>query len=297
MSKEAALALIPKSLNEIQTLADQLSKSNLLPEALRGKAADVLVSIMTGAELGLPPMSSIRGVSIINGKPVLNAATMVGLLLGSGLVDYIEPTEYTDKAVTWEAKRRGGSGRIQQIRWTIDDAKRAGLYPSRDNWRCYPREMLSSRSSASLCRIVAPDLLAGVYDPDELGVVIMPGPPIPRTEVTQSGHSVVVAADIVDAEYVETKAPIATVEQPTTAPVDATVDQRAADLVARLYEARTEDAVKALGPECNDFPRGTTARKTVAAAYKQQLEKAKLNDAQLTAPIIEQAETVSEAVA
>lgn len=165
MSNESkALAIIPKTVEEVRSLAAMFAKSSLLPPDLRGKEADVFVSIMAGQELGLPPMAALRGVHVVKGKPVLSADSMVGIVLGSGLAEYFSCVEETTEAVTYETKRRG-SPHPQRCTWAIEDAKRAGL--DGDNWRRYPRAMLKARCKAMLARDVYPDVLAGCYDEDE----------------------------------------------------------------------------------------------------------------------------------
>lgn len=163
-----ALAIIPRDLAEVNSLAEVLAKSNLLPDALKGKVPDVVVSILTGQELGLTPMAAIRGVYVVGGKPVLSADLMVGLCLGSGLCEYFTCVEDTATSQTYETKRKG-SPHPQRLTWTMEDAKRGALN-LKDNWRLFPRSMLKARCRAMLARDVFPDVLAGCYDPDELHV-------------------------------------------------------------------------------------------------------------------------------
>ena len=47
------------------------------------------------------------------------------------------------------------------------DAVTAGLAGG-DNWRKHPKAMLRARALSAIARLVYPDLLLGVYDPDEL---------------------------------------------------------------------------------------------------------------------------------
>jgi hypothetical protein len=149
-----ALAIIPSSLPEVQSMAEMLAKSNLLPDALKGKAADVVVQILAGQELGLAPMASIRGVHIVQGKPLLSADTMVALVLGSGLAEYFSLVEETETKVTYETKRKG-SPHPQRASWSDDDTKLAGLN-TKDNWRLHKKQMRRARARAILARDVYP---------------------------------------------------------------------------------------------------------------------------------------------
>jgi hypothetical protein len=52
------------------------------------------------------------------------------------------------------------------VTYTLDDARRAGLADQR-NWRLYPRQMLRWRAIGDALRIIAPDVVMGLLDPDE----------------------------------------------------------------------------------------------------------------------------------
>ena len=166
MSNETGLTIIaPRSLTELQDLAKALAPAATLPQALRGKPAEVMLAIMTGAELGLSPMASIRGIHIIDGKPTLAADLMAGVVMGSPLCEHLRVVETTAQVARYAAKRRGQPE--VALAFTMAQATAAGL-AGRGNWGKYPDAMLRARACAAICRMVWPDLLAGVYDPDEL---------------------------------------------------------------------------------------------------------------------------------
>ena len=54
--------LEPKTLTEAIKFSEILSKSGLVPDAYRGKPANVLVAIQWGYEVGLPPMQSLSNI-------------------------------------------------------------------------------------------------------------------------------------------------------------------------------------------------------------------------------------------
>jgi len=159
-----ALAIIPSSLEDVRALAKSVAGSILLPDALK-REPDLIMAVMAGLELGLPPMASLRGVNVIKGKPSLTAATMVAVVLGRGVAEYFECVDDQPESVTYETKRHGGKN-PQRATWTMADAKRAGL--GGDNWSKYPSDMLHARCMARLARRTYPDLLAGIYTPDEI---------------------------------------------------------------------------------------------------------------------------------
>lgn len=174
MSNDTGITIItPKSLDEVRTLSTTLAKSTLLPEALRGKEAEIMFSILTGAELGLAPMQSIRAIEVIKGKPTLKAEAMVALVRARrDVCEYFMLRHSDTKSATYETKRIGDPAPTT-MSFTIAEAQAAGLTaPTRNNepsmWMKYPAAMLRARASSVICKAVYSDILLGVYESDEL---------------------------------------------------------------------------------------------------------------------------------
>jgi len=146
-------------------LAEKVSKSNLIPTAYRGKATDAAICMMYGAEVGLPPMTALQRIIVINGKPTLDAQGMAALIRGAG---HSLMGEVTDKEATVTGKR-GDNGDTMSFSFSMDDAKRAGLV-KKGPWTDYPKSMLWARAVSQLARQLFPDVLMGMsYVPEEIG--------------------------------------------------------------------------------------------------------------------------------
>lgn len=166
MSNEITI-IAPKSLDEARSLSTTISKASLLPDALRGKEADVLMTIMTGAELGLGPMQSIRSIDVIKGKPTLKAEAMVALVRRRrDVCEYLVLRKSDATSCVMETKRVGDPVPTT-LSFSIDDAKAAGLL-SNDNWKRFPAAMLRARCGSAICKAVYSDLTLGLYDPEEI---------------------------------------------------------------------------------------------------------------------------------
>lgn len=146
-------------------LAEKISSTDFVPTALRGRPEAVLACILAGHEAGVSPMQALAKIHIIEGRPAMSAELMRALVLQHGhSLDYEELTTTSVTAVG----QRSGSSRTTKITWTIDDAKKAGL-AEKAVWRKYPMDMLIARTTGRLCRLVFPDVLAGIsYTPEEL---------------------------------------------------------------------------------------------------------------------------------
>lgn len=163
--------LVPRTFIEAQAFCGALATSDLIPQKLKDRAADVLVLVLAGMEIGLTPLASIRLHHVIEGVPRLSADGMAAIVMTSGECDYLECTESTELRCTWITKRRGRPER--SCTWTIERAKRAGLTEKKNRdgspgmWVKYPENMLSARAKAELCRLVYPDVVAGLVSREE----------------------------------------------------------------------------------------------------------------------------------
>jgi hypothetical protein len=149
---------------ETRALSKELSASSLLPLALRKKPEDVLAVVLTGQELGLAPMTALRAIHIIEGKPSMSADLMVALVKKSPACEYLTLAESTGKVATYKTKRKGEPGETV-MSFTIEQARAAGAL-SKANWQKYPDAMLRARAAAAICRAVYPDVCLGIYDAD-----------------------------------------------------------------------------------------------------------------------------------
>jgi hypothetical protein len=66
-------------------------------------------------------------------------------------------------------KRKGNSP--VSVSFSMADAEAQGL-AGKDNWRRMPAIMLQWRAVAAACRLVFPDVIGGLYTPEELGAFV-----------------------------------------------------------------------------------------------------------------------------
>lgn len=276
------MAIVPQTFPEIQKIAVQIITAGVAPVALvkwpkddadaaeieaigKRNVAAVATCIMAGAELGLPPMVSLRAFTVINGKPALYADGNVAVVrkakdadgnrvaeyLKTGFTevrDYICPvcdetfpeedgamlhlllkheeqydkitkagveitfarTAPTDKSFAWCEAKRHDNGEIYIEQFSIEDAKRAGLWdekpfkrakvwrdkkldwhddvPNDAVWFRYPQRMMMWRAVGYCLRWLFADVLGGMADEYEAreieGMVdITPAIQAPRKQI------------------------------------------------------------------------------------------------------------------
>ncbi len=139
-------------------LASSLVKTSFVPKAFAGKVEEATAAILTGAEMGLSPMASLRAIYVIHGTPGMYAKTMRAVVQSHG--HEIWETEATSTRVTVKGRRKG-SDHVESSTWTMDRAKTAGV-TSNDQYRKNPINMLRARATAEVCWLVASDALSGI---------------------------------------------------------------------------------------------------------------------------------------
>lgn len=142
--------------------------SGLLPKHIT-KPEQAAIIALKGRELGIPIMQALSSISVINGKPALSAELMLALIykrIKGVKIAFTAPVEKQNEYCEVTFQRPGGAPHT--IRFTIEDARRAGLL-SNPSWAKYPAAMLRARCISAMARIAAPDALMGCYTQEELG--------------------------------------------------------------------------------------------------------------------------------
>jgi len=158
------IGLTPQSIDEALKMAEMLSKSSMVPKDYINNPGNIIVAIQWGAEIGLPPLQAMQNLAVINGRPALWGDAVIALVRGSGLLEDIRE-EIHDTEATCTVKRKGEQP-VTRI-FSVEDAKRAGLYGKQGPWQQYPKRMLQMRARAWALRDVFPDVLRGVHVAEE----------------------------------------------------------------------------------------------------------------------------------
>ena len=156
------------------TLADQIEWTRLvtdgdragsiLPEAYRGKPANVLIAVGLGSSMGLSPAESLYRISVIKGKPTAGAELIAANVRKAGHKLRVETGEGT---VTATIIRNDDPEFPFSVTRDLAWANRMGLAQN-DNYKKQPETMLQWRAISAVARLACPEALYGVqYTPDE----------------------------------------------------------------------------------------------------------------------------------
>ncbi len=155
----------PNEWEAMRAMAETIARTEFVPRDFRGRPEAVLAAILSGRELGIGPMQSLKDISIIDGRPAL-AAHLVLAMLRRGGVEIVESGSSDSRAFI--CARRRDTGELAEVEWTMEEADKAGL-AQKPNFKKYPADMLWARCVGRLGRRLGSDLLAGMpYTAEEV---------------------------------------------------------------------------------------------------------------------------------
>lgn len=158
--------LAMKSLEDMNNLARMIEKAGFAPAGFKTRA-QICIALQYGAELGLTPMASLQNLAVINGRPTIYGDAGTALVRASGKLERAEETyegelgtdSYEAVCKVW----RKGEGDVPVVgRFSIADAKLAGLWGKAGPWKQYPRRMLMWRARSWAYRDAFADVLKGL---------------------------------------------------------------------------------------------------------------------------------------
>nr|DAF60637.1 MAG TPA: RecT protein [Podoviridae sp. ctwJH20] len=146
-----------------------LADSSMVPRAYQGKPQDIMVCVQWGYEIGLAPMQALQNIAVINGKPSVYGDAAMALVQASpvceGVDEYIEGEGTPNPVAVCVATRKGR--KPVTAKFSVEDAKRAGLWGKQGPWQAYPKRMLQMRARGFALRDAFPDVLKGLITAEE----------------------------------------------------------------------------------------------------------------------------------
>jgi len=253
------LAIIPSDLDSVLRLSRAISLSGMAPGDLK-TPEQIMVAIMHGAEVGLTPMMAIQRIAVIGGRATIWGDAALGLVISNPLCDDIEESfegEGDTKVAVCSVRRRGKEKPVVR-KFSVADAKTAGLWGKSGPWKNYPDRMLQMRARGFALRDAFPDVLGGLYlreevEEDQPRAVSILEPPAPPPMIEHAPP---------EPDPPEPDPPAPEPPEPDTppdpdgaSPAKLTADEEA-EIVARYTDAAAAAAVKdsdALDAAWNDI--------------------------------------------
>jgi len=172
-------SLVPTTLSEAMQFSEVLSQSAMVPREYQGKPANTLVAIQWGMELGLAPMQALQNIAVINGKPSIYGDALLAMVRADHRCRGVK--EYLDgETAVCLITRSHNNGEVEEIerKFSVDDAKRAGLWGKQGPWKQYPQRMLQMRARSLAIRDGFPDVIKGLISVEEAQDMPAPMKPV-----------------------------------------------------------------------------------------------------------------------
>lgn len=213
----------PQTMTEAIQFSEMLAGSSMVPKAYQGKPQDILVCVQWGYEIGLAPMQALQNIAVINGKPSVYGDAALALVQASDVCESVEEmieNEGTANPVAVCIAKRFNRPPVIS-RFSVEDAKRAGLWGKQGPWQAYPKRMLQMRARGFALRDAFPDVLRGLITAEEaqdypqqrerditppaprnpldrLAPPAPPPPPIEREPIMETTDPIVIAEQMAD---------------------------------------------------------------------------------------------------
>lgn len=159
------MQLQPRSIGQVASLARGIANSRLYSKFTSEDA--ITTVILRGRELGLSAMTSLDVFHVVEGKPVLHAHLIIDRARRHPDCEYFRYVGGDHTFAEWECKHRDNPAPTR-LKYTIQQAERAGLVKPGGNWAKRPEEMLRKTCAVQLSRIDFPGAALGLYAVEEL---------------------------------------------------------------------------------------------------------------------------------
>lgn len=127
----------------------------------------LFIVLMTGRELGITPTVALRNIGAFKGKTVISSQLQLAKVNDAGYLTEI--IENTNTKATVSVQKQGRPAYVKSF--TMEDAVRAGLPERNALYTTNPATMLLNRAIGLACRYGAPEVMNGLYNPDELAEI------------------------------------------------------------------------------------------------------------------------------
>jgi hypothetical protein len=179
---------VPQNFDDAWRIAGALAAAGMTPKDIDSQEK-VLAVMMAGAEIGMPPFQALQSFAIINGRPALWGDGMVAVVRKHGcrVEEWTTGSIETGDFTAFCKVTRPDTGEVVQRQFSMNDAKRAGLWQTearirRKNfktgewyeaandspWFKYPQRMVPMRARGWSLRDGCADMLRGMKMAEEV---------------------------------------------------------------------------------------------------------------------------------
>lgn len=180
----------PTTLKEAIEYATIFANSGLCPEGYRGRPNDILIVWQMGKELGLEKMQALRTLGCINGMPFAYGDGLLALIKRNpnfeDMKEWFEGDKSKGTLTAFCTMKRRGKEPVTQ-KFSMENAKLAGLWNKKGTWQQYPERMLQHRARGFAAKDSFPDALFGLMSQEEAESVAQASTVVPMPRPKNKG--------------------------------------------------------------------------------------------------------------
>jgi hypothetical protein len=161
--------VIPQTMEDAYRLGKAICAAGMAPRGME-TPEKCMVAILRGLEVGLSPMQAVDKIAVVNGRPTIWGDGAMALVRASGLCEFVRERiegEGEGRVAICETKRKGETESIIR-KFSVAQAKEAGLWNKQGPWKQFPDRMLQMRARAFALRDLYADVLGGLYLREEI---------------------------------------------------------------------------------------------------------------------------------
>lgn len=158
-------SLVPHDLNAAMQLANMMATGKLVPQHLQRSPGDCLMVIEQAIRWNMSPFAVAQCTSVIQGKLMFEGKLVAAALNSSGLLEKRLKEEFSGEGANRKVKLIGtirGETKPRDIEISLAEAK-----TSNGMWIKQPDQQLIYFATRAWARRHAPEVMLGVYSPEE----------------------------------------------------------------------------------------------------------------------------------
>lgn len=159
-------ALVPQSMDQAVRMAEMMARGKLVPNHLQASPGDCLMVIEQATRWGMSPFAVAQATSVIQGKLMFEGKLVAAALHTSGALSTRLRYDYSGE----------GASRVVRVSATLAgeteprfvDVKLADAKTTNQLWTKQPDQQLAYHGARVWARRYAPEVMLGVYAPEEM---------------------------------------------------------------------------------------------------------------------------------
>lgn len=159
-------ALVPQSMDQAVRLAEMMARGKLVPQHLQGSPGDCLMVVEQAGRWGMSPFAVAQCTSVIQGKLMYEGKLVAAALHTSGALATRLSYDYSGDGASRSVRVSAVLAGETEPRFV--DVRLADAKTTNGMWTKQPDQQLAYHGARVWARRYAPEVMLGVYAPEEM---------------------------------------------------------------------------------------------------------------------------------